>query len=53
MLKEIGDLEFKDKKQLYNFMKMRLTALIGEEKDWLANLVKVRKPMNELVTTIK
>lgn len=23
------------------------------EKDWLANLVKVRKPMNELVTTIK
>ena len=23
------------------------------EKDWLANLVKVRKPMNELVTSIK
>ena len=23
------------------------------EKDWLVNLVKVRKPMNELVTTIK
>ena len=22
------------------------------EKDWLVNLVKVRKPMNELVTTI-
>lgn len=38
MLKEIGDITFKDKKQMYNFMKMRLTALIGEESDWLANL---------------
>jgi GAF domain-containing protein len=38
MLKEISDLTFKDKKQMYNFMKMRLTALIGEEADWLANL---------------
>jgi len=38
MLKEIGDITFKDKTQLYNFMKMRLTALIGEEADWLANL---------------
>lgn len=38
MLKEISDLTFKDKKQMYNFMKMRLTALIGEETDWLANL---------------
>lgn len=38
MLKEISDITFKDKKQMYNFMKMRLTALIGEESDWLANL---------------
>jgi GAF domain-containing protein len=38
MPKEISDLTFKDKKQMYNFMKMRLTALIGEEADWLANL---------------
>lgn len=38
MLKEISDITFKDKTQLYNFMKMRLTALIGEESDWLANL---------------
>lgn len=38
MLKEISDITFKDKKQMYNFMKMRLTALIGEEPDWLANL---------------
>ncbi|WP_066505455.1 GAF domain-containing protein [Abyssisolibacter fermentans] len=29
---------FKDKKIFYNFINMKLTGLICEEKDWLANL---------------
>ncbi len=52
MLKEISDLTFKDKTQLYNFMKMRLTALIGEEKDWLANLSNAAALMWQLLDDI-
>ena len=52
MLKEIGDLEFKNKKQLYDFMKMRLTALIGEEEDWLANLSNASALMWQLLKDI-
>ncbi len=52
MLKEIGELEFKNKKQLYDFMKMRLTALIGEEEDWLANLSNASALMWQLLKDI-
>ena len=52
MLKEIGNLEFKNKKQQYDFMKMRLTALIGEEEDWLANLSNAAALMWQILKDI-
>ncbi|MBN2897665.1 MAG: GAF domain-containing protein [Clostridia bacterium] len=52
MLKEISELTFKDKKQMYNFMKMRLTALIGEESDWLANLSNASALMWQILDDI-
>ena len=37
-MKPIESVEFKTKDQLYKFMNIKLTGLIGDEKDWLANL---------------
>jgi len=37
-MKPIETLEFKTKDQFYKFMNIKLLGLIGEEKDWLANL---------------
>lgn len=37
-MKPIESVTFETKKQLYQFMNIKLTGLIGEEKDWLANL---------------
>jgi GAF domain-containing protein len=37
-MKPIESVEFKTKDQLYKFMSIKLLGLIGEEKDWLANL---------------
>lgn len=52
MLKDIGNLTFKSKKQQYDFMKMRLTALIGEEADWLANLSNAAALMWQVLNDI-
>lgn len=37
-MKPIESVEFQTKDQLYKFMAIKLTGLIGDEKDWLANL---------------
>ncbi len=37
-MKPLEAIAFKDKKQLYNYMNLKLTGLIAEEDDWLANL---------------
>lgn len=37
-MKPIESVEFKTKDQLYKFMNIKLTGLIGDETDWLANL---------------
>lgn len=38
IMKTIEKIEFKDKKQFYNYMSLKLTGLICDEPDWLANL---------------
>lgn len=35
---EIRKVKFKDKKQFYDYMNLKLTGLICDETDWLANL---------------
>ncbi len=35
---EIKKVKFKDKKQFYDYMNLKLTGLICDETDWLANL---------------
>lgn len=37
-MKPIESVTFKNKEQLYNFICLKLTGLIGDETDWLANL---------------
>lgn len=37
-MKEIKKVEFETKDQLYKYMNIKLTGLIGSEEDWLANL---------------
>lgn len=37
-MKEIEKIDFENKSKLYNYLNMKLTGLICEENDWLANL---------------
>lgn len=37
-MKEIKKVNFETKEQLYRYMNIKLTGLIGSEEDWLANL---------------
>lgn len=37
-MKQIDKIEFERKDQLYKYMNIKLTGLIGSEDDWLANL---------------
>lgn len=37
-MNKIDKINFKNKDQFYNYLNMKLTGLICEEKDWLANL---------------
>ncbi len=37
-MKQIDKLNFETKEQLYKYMNIKLTGLIGSEDDWLANL---------------
>lgn len=37
-MKQIDKINFETKEQLYKFMNIKLTGLIGSEEDWLANL---------------
>ncbi|MCH4888295.1 GAF domain-containing protein [Acidaminobacter sp. JC074] len=37
-MKQIDKIDFETKKQLYKYMNIKLTGLIGSEDDWLANL---------------
>lgn len=37
-MQKIEKIEFKNKRQFYNYLNLKLTGLICEEQDWLANL---------------
>lgn len=37
-MREMKEIEFKNRKQFYDYMNMKLKGLICEEPDWLANL---------------
>lgn len=37
-MKKIEKKEFKSKKQYYGYLNLKLTGLVGDETDWLANL---------------
>jgi len=37
-MKQINKIDFETKEQLYKYMNIKLTGLVGSEEDWLANL---------------
>ena len=37
-MKQIDKIQFETKEQLYKYMNIKMTGLIGSEEDWLANL---------------
>ena len=57
-MQKIDKIEFKNKKQFYNYLNLKLTGLICEEPDWLANLSNTASLLwllleNQLVHTYK
>ena len=51
-MKEIENIEFKNKTQMYNFLKLKLTGLISDEKDWIANFSNASALLNLVLKDI-
>jgi len=51
-MKQIDKVKFDTKEQLYKYMNIKLTGLIGDESDWLANLSNTSALLNLLIDDI-
>ncbi len=51
-MKQIDKIQFDTKEKLYKFMNIKLTGLIGDEENWLANLSNASALLNLLLDDI-
>ncbi len=51
-MKQIDKIQFDTKEKLYKFMNIKLTGLVGDEENWLANLSNASALLNLLLDDI-